>query len=471
MRKSLALIFAGAVFPVVSFAGVFGEFRGFGEGLSAGSGVAFVNTISSSFYNPAGLAELGGLSAQVGYSFSSSENDIAFTAGSPVGVGGIGVIFRSDSPEGFSFTSIGLGYGFNLFRLVSIGFTAKYLTYKQDTPAFEDTGFSIDLGVIGMPARNVRLGFAAFNLNKPKFGESVNSDRWITAGVSYEAVKNVFVMAATSVKENDNPDIRIGVKYAPFPFLVVRSGYRSNPGVFSLGVGTKYSKFSLEAGVNVYGDKTVLLSSLRFELRPSNIKVFAPPKPRVRRSRRRKGPKIKKPQWHGKPININTAGVEELMMLPRIGYKAALRIIEYRKKHGPFKKPEDITKVPRIGKKTYLKFKHMITVGEISGAGEEKPKASLPSDRFDINHASLKDLVDLGLSPVAAYNIVKKVKEEGGFTTWQDITELMILSKKDLKILAEAIYGQNIPDDVKKTYEEVKEKKSGEKKPVEEEEE
>ena len=51
-------------------------------------------------------------------------------------------------------------------------------------------------------------------------------------------------------------------------------------------------------------------------------------------------------------ININTATLEELIQLKRIGPKYAQRIIEFREKNGPFEKSEDIMKVPGIGGKT-----------------------------------------------------------------------------------------------------------------------
>ncbi len=44
-------------------------------------------------------------------------------------------------------------------------------------------------------------------------------------------------------------------------------------------------------------------------------------------------------------ININKAPIEELAKLARIGTKYAQRIVQYREKNGPFKKPQDITNV------------------------------------------------------------------------------------------------------------------------------
>jgi len=61
-------------------------------------------------------------------------------------------------------------------------------------------------------------------------------------------------------------------------------------------------------------------------------------------------------------VNINTAGVDQLVKLPRIGEKIAKRIIEFRKKNGKFKKIQDLMKVKGIGEKTFKKFEKMLTV-------------------------------------------------------------------------------------------------------------
>lgn len=61
-------------------------------------------------------------------------------------------------------------------------------------------------------------------------------------------------------------------------------------------------------------------------------------------------------------IDLNTASVKELAQLKRVGMKYAERIVKYREEHGPFKTPEDITKVPGIGPKTLELNKEIIVV-------------------------------------------------------------------------------------------------------------
>lgn len=70
------------------------------------------------------------------------------------------------------------------------------------------------------------------------------------------------------------------------------------------------------------------------------------------------------PAWSGNEgkINLNTATVAELTQLKGIGKKYAERIVEFRDKNGPFKKPEDILKIQGIGPKTLELNKDRISV-------------------------------------------------------------------------------------------------------------
>ena len=54
-----------------------------------------------------------------------------------------------------------------------------------------------------------------------------------------------------------------------------------------------------------------------------------------------------------KRINLNTATVEDLTNLPRVGPKLAEAIIQYRNENGNFKSLDELKKVPRLGGKTF----------------------------------------------------------------------------------------------------------------------
>ncbi len=61
-------------------------------------------------------------------------------------------------------------------------------------------------------------------------------------------------------------------------------------------------------------------------------------------------------------INLNTATIDELTTLPRVGPTIAARIIAYRTENGRFATVEDLMRVRGIGPKTFAKLQEWITV-------------------------------------------------------------------------------------------------------------
>ncbi len=61
-------------------------------------------------------------------------------------------------------------------------------------------------------------------------------------------------------------------------------------------------------------------------------------------------------------VNVQQAGLDELVRLPGIGPVTAGRIIAYRKKNDPFRKPEDLLNVSGIGPVTLERIREFIIV-------------------------------------------------------------------------------------------------------------
>jgi competence protein ComEA len=59
----------------------------------------------------------------------------------------------------------------------------------------------------------------------------------------------------------------------------------------------------------------------------------------------------------GIPLDINSMGVSDFVLVPGIGPKTAKRIVEYRQNNGGTMTPEELLNVEGIGEKKYIKIK------------------------------------------------------------------------------------------------------------------
>jgi competence protein ComEA len=142
------------------------------------------------------------------------------------------------------------------------------------------------------------------------------------------------------------------------------SGEITQPGVYSLTLGSRVSD-ALEAAGGPLPAADLAALDLARKLRGGDV-IVAPT--------RAAGSKSGHPLTGTRPapapapgttppkININTASLEELDALPRIGTVLAQRIVDYREKQGPFKRIEDIKNVEGIGDVLFENMREMITV-------------------------------------------------------------------------------------------------------------
>jgi competence protein ComEA len=87
-------------------------------------------------------------------------------------------------------------------------------------------------------------------------------------------------------------------------------------------------------------------------------------------------------QAQEKTVNINTASVEQLSLLPRVGAVVAQRIVDFRDKNGRFKSLEDLMLVQGVGEKTFELIRpHISLSGETTVTEKiQPPKSSAGGD-------------------------------------------------------------------------------------------
>ncbi|MCC7203415.1 MAG: helix-hairpin-helix domain-containing protein [Nitrospirae bacterium] len=72
-------------------------------------------------------------------------------------------------------------------------------------------------------------------------------------------------------------------------------------------------------------------------------------------------------------VNVNVASVSEMSAIPGLGEKKSQAIVQFREKHGPFVKVEDLKKVDGIGDKLLGKIRPYVTV-KSDGAAKAQVK-------------------------------------------------------------------------------------------------
>ncbi len=69
-----------------------------------------------------------------------------------------------------------------------------------------------------------------------------------------------------------------------------------------------------------------------------------------------------KPTLHG-ALNLNTANVEQLVLLPGVGESRARAIVALRKERGGFKKVDELVDVKGIGEAALAKLRPFVKLG------------------------------------------------------------------------------------------------------------
>lgn len=127
-------------------------------------------------------------------------------------------------------------------------------------------------------------------------------------------------------------------------FLVLGLVFRYLPwGVPAIGQAEEYSNLEYVAERDYISRK----SGPGFSGVMNKVTVVDFPEHKAKKTKNAKN-KQKKPNL---PIHVNSAGVEELCALKGVGPKLAEKILAFRVQNGPFSGPQDLEKVPGIGKK------------------------------------------------------------------------------------------------------------------------
>jgi competence protein ComEA len=159
----------------------------------------------------------------------------------------------------------------------------------------------------------------------------------------------------------------------------------------------------------------------------------------VERAERRRAPLAP-----GERIDPNTAGVDELDRLPKVGPALAQRIVEWRQSHGAYRSMADLDAVPGVGPAllrdagphlalapaptTPAEENSFQTAASVADLDRSPPRVTAgPSAAsvLDLNRATASELAGLpGIGPALARRVVEWRQEQGPFATVDDLEKV-----------------------------------------------
>lgn len=126
-----------------------------------------------------------------------------------------------------------------------------------------------------------------------------------------------------------------------------------------------------------------------------------------------------KPKYAPSVIDINTADTTALIVLPGIGSKLALRIVNFRDKLGGFYKAEQVGETYGLPDSTFQKIKTRLTVSNAA------------IKQFNINTATVEELK---VHPYIKYNLANAIvqyrTQHGSFASVTDIKQIMLVTEE-----------------------------------------
>ncbi|MEA2066663.1 MAG: ComEA family DNA-binding protein [Thermotogota bacterium] len=137
------------------------------------------------------------------------------------------------------------------------------------------------------------------------------------------------------------------------------------------------------------------------------------------------------------PIDINSASVDTLVLLPGIGPTKANAIVEYREENDFFSDIQELTNVKGIGEATLNNIREFV----VCYIDNTEIKSKIKNELIDINMATTDQLQTLpGIGPEKSQAIIDYRQNSGPFIHIDDLTKVKGIGDATLNNIKDLIY-------------------------------
>jgi len=138
-------------------------------------------------------------------------------------------------------------------RNVSLGGGAGYhQVMVSENGAARNITFQF--GGIAEITPKLTYGAHVYNISRSKVSKdkSIYYPVIMRMGVSYKAVKNVFLSIEIEKDNRFDPNVKAGMEYKPLDYLFIRTGFNTNPSNSFFGLGLKLKGWMFDYGVSYH---------------------------------------------------------------------------------------------------------------------------------------------------------------------------------------------------------------------------
>jgi hypothetical protein len=220
--------------------------------------IAQSNDVFAIFSNPGGLVQIDSIELGIYYSpapFGMEELQTAYLG----------------CTVPFSFGCAGLGimhYGFPLYNVseIHLAFGGKYglkidygLALNLHQVKIENYGSDIalqaDAGLICALSQDFSWGVALRNATQSTIGRNHEVLPSVyTTGVAWNPIQKGYIFLSLEKETGYSPSIHVGYSFTPIKYLILLSGYSTNPAIISAGISLKYKNTEFDYAVTHHND-------------------------------------------------------------------------------------------------------------------------------------------------------------------------------------------------------------------------
>jgi long-subunit fatty acid transport protein len=207
-----------------------------------GSGVALTGAYSI-FNNQAGILEVENIAVVLDIQRRFSLADLSTVSAGIIKntkLGSFGLMLSNYGFESYTDQKIGLAYAKKLTDILSVGAQFNILQLRIDNFG-STTKPNFELGLIAKLSEELNLAAHIINPIGTSVTDNTNVDSRFRLGINYQPSSKVEILAEADKILDGNMTFRAGIQYALISSLYLRSGYSTNSGSFSFGLGYEFS--------------------------------------------------------------------------------------------------------------------------------------------------------------------------------------------------------------------------------------